>query len=147
MGAFFETIPESLIPWILEQKVIWIASAPLSADGHVNVSPKGGSYFGVIDEKTFWVRYLLRKGCVRQHVYFIYNDRTNFSLFHLANNGTLANTRGSSIKTLQVKLIFNEISLFRRGLESRDTLRTIQLLRHSSSALQTAPSSQTPPRI
>jgi len=54
MGAFFETIPKSLIPWILEQKVIWIASAPLAADGHVNVSPKGGPYFGVIDEKTFW---------------------------------------------------------------------------------------------
>jgi hypothetical protein len=54
MGAFYETIPKSLIPWILAQKVLWIASAPLSAAGHVNVSPKGGPYFGVIDESTFW---------------------------------------------------------------------------------------------
>lgn len=54
MGAFFETIPESLIPWILEQKIFWIGSAPLASDGHINVSPKGGMYFGVLDNKTFW---------------------------------------------------------------------------------------------
>lgn len=53
MGAFYETIPRSQISWILEQKAFWIATAPLSAAGHVNVSPKGGQYFGVIDEKTF----------------------------------------------------------------------------------------------
>lgn len=54
MGAFYETIPKSLIAWILEQKIFWVASAPLSASGHVNVSPKGGPYFGIVDEKTFW---------------------------------------------------------------------------------------------
>jgi hypothetical protein len=54
MGVFYETIPKSLFPWILAQHVIWIASAPLSADGHINVSPKGGAYFGIADEKTFW---------------------------------------------------------------------------------------------
>ncbi|KAG4436851.1 hypothetical protein IFR05_007657 [Cadophora sp. M221] len=54
MGAFYETIPKSLITWILEQKVFWIASAPLSASGHINVSPKGGQYFGIVDAQTFW---------------------------------------------------------------------------------------------
>ncbi|KAI0893986.1 hypothetical protein F4806DRAFT_126669 [Annulohypoxylon nitens] len=54
MGAFFETIPTSLIQWILEQKVFWVSTAPLSGQGHVNVSPKGGQAFGVPDEKTFW---------------------------------------------------------------------------------------------
>jgi hypothetical protein len=54
MGTFYETIPKSLIKWILEQKVFWVASAPLSAGGHVNVSPKGGQYFGIIDDQTFW---------------------------------------------------------------------------------------------
>jgi len=62
MGVFYETIPKSLIPWILDQKVIWIASAPLSNAGHVNVSPKGGSYFGVVDEKTFWYQDLTGSG-------------------------------------------------------------------------------------
>lgn len=54
MGQFFEAIPESLIKWILAQKVFWVATAPLSSSGHVNVSPKGGGHFGVIDTKTFW---------------------------------------------------------------------------------------------
>ncbi|KAH8593792.1 hypothetical protein B0O99DRAFT_626159 [Bisporella sp. PMI_857] len=62
MGAFFETIPESLIPWILAQHIIYIASAPLSGDGHVNVSPKGGAYFGVVDNKTFWYQDLTGSG-------------------------------------------------------------------------------------
>jgi hypothetical protein len=55
MGQFFETFPPSLVQWLLEQKVFYIASAPLSGDGHVNVSPKGvsdkgGPFFGVIKE-------------------------------------------------------------------------------------------------
>ncbi|KAL2196690.1 hypothetical protein P885DRAFT_60707 [Corynascus similis CBS 632.67] len=54
MGQFFETIPEYLMKWILEQKMFWVATAPLAASGHVNVSPKGGPYFGLLDDKTFW---------------------------------------------------------------------------------------------
>ncbi|KAK4158218.1 hypothetical protein C8A00DRAFT_28722 [Chaetomidium leptoderma] len=54
MGQFFETIPEYLMKWILEQKMFWVATSPLSASGHVNVSPKGGLYFGLLDDKTFW---------------------------------------------------------------------------------------------
>ena len=55
MGQFYETFPPSLVSWLLEQKVFYIASAPLSGEGHVNVSPKGvsdkgGPFFGVIKE-------------------------------------------------------------------------------------------------
>jgi len=62
MGVFYEAIPKSLIEWIREQKVFWVATAPLSGSGHVNVSPKGGKYFGVIDEKTFWYQDLSGSG-------------------------------------------------------------------------------------
>lgn len=62
MGAFFETIPESLVKWILDQKLFWVATAPLSGKGHVNVSPKGGQYFGVADVKTFWYMDLTGSG-------------------------------------------------------------------------------------
>lgn len=54
MGKFHETIPEEIIEWIPKQNVFWVASAPLSASGHVNVSPKGGKLFGILDERTFW---------------------------------------------------------------------------------------------
>jgi hypothetical protein len=62
MGQFFETIPPSLVKWILDQKVFWIATAPLSPSGHVNISPKGGKDFGVINEKTFWYMDLTGSG-------------------------------------------------------------------------------------
>ncbi|GAB1316786.1 hypothetical protein MFIFM68171_06996 [Madurella fahalii] len=62
MGQFFETIPEYLMKWILEQKMFWVATSPLLASGHVNVSPKGGLYFGLIDEKTFWYMDLTGSG-------------------------------------------------------------------------------------
>ncbi|TFK23310.1 hypothetical protein FA15DRAFT_642671 [Coprinopsis marcescibilis] len=41
MGQVFDEIPGNLIPWILAQKLFWVATAPLAEDGHVNVSPKG----------------------------------------------------------------------------------------------------------
>lgn len=31
-----------------------VGTAPLSGKGHINISPKGGQKFGVIDERTFW---------------------------------------------------------------------------------------------
>ena len=62
MGEFHESIPEHVIEWILAQKVFWVATAPLSAQGHVNLSPKGGQYFGVIDERTFWYMELTGSG-------------------------------------------------------------------------------------
>ena len=62
MGQFFEAIPKSLIQWILDQKMFWVSTAPLSGKGHVNVSPKGGAYFGVLDERTFWYMELTGSG-------------------------------------------------------------------------------------
>ena len=54
MGVFYEEIPNSLREWIMQQKMFCVATAPLSKNGHVNVSPKGGEYFGIIDSRTFW---------------------------------------------------------------------------------------------
>jgi len=62
MGKFYETIPPSLQSWILDQKVFYIASAPLSGSGHVNVSPKGGQYFGLLDDHTFYYQDLSGSG-------------------------------------------------------------------------------------
>jgi hypothetical protein len=41
MGRTFDTIDEHLAAWIGRQVLFFVASAPLDADGHVNVSPKG----------------------------------------------------------------------------------------------------------
>jgi hypothetical protein len=41
MGKVHEHITDELATFIAEQPLFFVASAPLSADGHVNLSPKG----------------------------------------------------------------------------------------------------------
>jgi len=42
--------------------MMWVATAPLSKSGHINVSPKGGEYFGLLDKSTFWYMDLTGSG-------------------------------------------------------------------------------------
>jgi hypothetical protein len=53
MATVFEAITPHHREWIARQAMFFVGTAPLSADGHVNVSPKGpiGS-FGVLDDHT-----------------------------------------------------------------------------------------------
>jgi hypothetical protein len=41
MGRVYEEIDEHLGNWIARQPVFFVGTAPLAADGHVNLSPKG----------------------------------------------------------------------------------------------------------
>ncbi len=41
MGKIFDEIDERLRDWIYAQPLFFVATAPLAAGGHVNVSPKG----------------------------------------------------------------------------------------------------------
>ena len=43
-----ENIDAELSAWISRQRVFFVATAPLSAAGHVNLSPKGGEAFRVL---------------------------------------------------------------------------------------------------
>ncbi|KAF8651979.1 hypothetical protein AX16_004540 [Volvariella volvacea WC 439] len=63
MGQFFDDIPEFLIPWIQKQHVFWVATAALSANGHVNVSPKGvEGVFHIVNSKRVWYEDLSGSG-------------------------------------------------------------------------------------
>ncbi|MGB4812663.1 MAG: pyridoxamine 5'-phosphate oxidase family protein [Methylophilaceae bacterium] len=48
MGKLYENISAELAAWISQQQMFFVATAPLSASGHVNVSPKGGEAFRVL---------------------------------------------------------------------------------------------------
>lgn len=48
MARTYDELPDHLIEWIGEQPVFFVASAPLAADGHVNVSPKDGGALRVL---------------------------------------------------------------------------------------------------
>jgi hypothetical protein len=41
MAKIYDAIDDKLGAWLLAQPVFFVGSAPLAADGHVNVSPKG----------------------------------------------------------------------------------------------------------
>jgi hypothetical protein len=53
MGKLYDRIDGRLRAFIEEQKVFFVATAPLAGDGHVNISPKGrDGTLVVLDEQT-----------------------------------------------------------------------------------------------
>ena len=48
MAKFFESISDKLQEFIAAQHIFFVASAPLNAEGHVNLSPKGQDCFRVL---------------------------------------------------------------------------------------------------
>jgi hypothetical protein len=52
MGKVFTELDDNLRGFIARQHVFFVATAPLSADGHVNVSPKGLDTFRVLGPTT-----------------------------------------------------------------------------------------------
>jgi len=52
MGKIYESIDEKLRDWLSAQRVFFVATAPLSREGHVNCSPKDGESFRIIDART-----------------------------------------------------------------------------------------------
>ena len=54
MATIYDGIDAELAAWIEKQPVFFVATAPLAADGLVNLSPKGTSgTFRVVDAHTF----------------------------------------------------------------------------------------------
>jgi hypothetical protein len=48
MSKQLPSIDPTLATWIAAQKIFFIGTAPLSADAHINISPKGGDSFRVL---------------------------------------------------------------------------------------------------
>lgn len=51
MGKTYDGITAELRSFIERQPLFFVASAPLAADGHVNLSPKGLDSFRVLSER------------------------------------------------------------------------------------------------
>jgi hypothetical protein len=63
MVQYFTSIPPFLVPWIQQQKLFFVASAPLSPSGHINLSPKGfEKTFHIVDENNVWYEDLSGSG-------------------------------------------------------------------------------------
>jgi hypothetical protein len=56
VGKRFDGIDDTLAAWIGAQRLFFVATAPLSAGGHVNCSPKGGDCLRVLGPREVaWV--------------------------------------------------------------------------------------------
>lgn len=76
MAKLFEEITDHHREWIAKQALFFVGTAPLAADGHVNVSPKGpiGS-FAVLDPHTV--------------AYLDINGSGSETIAHLRENGRI----------------------------------------------------------
>ena len=52
MADFYDQISDTIREWIEQQHTFFVGSAPLSGEGHINLSPKGGDCLRVLDENT-----------------------------------------------------------------------------------------------
>jgi len=52
MAAVYDLLDDKLTEFIRRQKLFFVATAPLSPDGSVNLSPKGYDSLAIIDPKT-----------------------------------------------------------------------------------------------
>lgn len=56
MGKTYDGIDDDLSAWLTRQPLWFVGTAPLAADGHVNVSPRGHDTFSVLDaHRVAWV--------------------------------------------------------------------------------------------
>ena len=62
MGKLFEGIDEALADWLRQQHVFFVATAPLAADGHVNLSPKGLDSFAILGPREIAYQDLVGSG-------------------------------------------------------------------------------------
>ena len=51
MGKLYEGITPELVAWVEQQHLFFVGTAPLSADGHVNCSPKGLDTLRILDAR------------------------------------------------------------------------------------------------
>lgn len=75
MAKFFDAIQPAHRQFIEHQKMFFVASAPLEANGHVNLSPKGGDVFRILDPNKV--------------AYLDYTGSGNETSAHLLQNGRI----------------------------------------------------------
>jgi len=76
MGKVYAAIDDKLAGWLLEQPMYFVGTAPLSGEGHLNLSPKGmAGTFAVLGE--------------RQVGYLDYTGSGAETIAHLRENGRI----------------------------------------------------------
>jgi Pyridoxamine 5'-phosphate oxidase len=98
MSRTYDRLDDKLIAFIRSQKIFFVATAPLSADGHVNLSPKGYDSLAILDERTIAYADLGGSG-IETHAHLRENGRITlmFCAFEGAANIVRVYGRGAAV--------------------------------------------------
>ena len=95
MGKVYDGIDAGLARWIERQPVFFVATAPLAADGLVNLSPKGEiGTFRVVDAHTFAYLDLIGSG-IETVAHLRENSRICVMLCSFAGKPTIVRLHGT----------------------------------------------------
>lgn len=101
MGKQFEVIDDTLRQWIAEQKMFFVGTAPLSADGLLNISPKGYDSLRILNGRE--VAYLDLTGSGIETV------------AHVRENGRIVFMFCSFDQTARIVRLHGKASAYERG--------------------------------
>ena len=110
MATFYDSISPDLQEWIEAQHIFFVASAPLSADGHINLSPKGLDCFRVLGPNRV--------------VYLDLTGSGNETSAHLAENGRITFMFCSFAKAPRIARLFGRGETILPGSDEWDSLRS-----------------------
>lgn len=94
MAKFYDSITPEIRAFIEKQHMFFVASAPLSAEGHVNVSPKGMDTFRILSDHE--VAYLDMTGSGNEtSAHLLENGRLTFMFCAFAGSPNIVRLYGT----------------------------------------------------
>ncbi|SMH27923.1 Pyridoxamine 5'-phosphate oxidase [Rathayibacter oskolensis] len=130
MATIFDALDESLTAWIRAQPMWFVATAPLSADGHVNISPRGLDSFSVLSpHRVAWVDYT--GSGVETIAHLRENRRVCLMFASFDTRPRIVRLHGLGSVSLPGETAFDEVVALHPGHPSTRAVITVDLTRIS----------------
>jgi hypothetical protein len=132
MGTIFDSIDQNLKAWIAAQPMWFVATAPLGADGHVNVSPRGQESFSVLDDhRVGWIDYT--GSGVETIAHLRENGRVCLMFASFGNRPRIVRLHGHGSVSLPGERAFEEVARLHPDHPSTRAVITVGVSRVSDS--------------
>jgi hypothetical protein len=132
MGKLFDSIDDTLKAWIEAQPMWFVATAPLGAEGHVNVSPRGHDSFSVLDDhRVAWVDYT--GSGVETIAHLQENGRVCLMFCSFDRRPRIVRLHGTGTVSLPGDAAFEEVVALHPGHPSTRAVITVDVTRISDS--------------
>jgi hypothetical protein len=124
MGKFFEELNSAHQTFIEKQKMFFVASAPLTANGHINVSPKGMDCFRILSSSKVIYMDIVGSGN-ETSAHILENGRITFMFCAFEGPPNILRLYGNGYTVLPGDTEWDELSaLFELPLATRQIIAT-----------------------